>query len=48
MTNMDVDGGGESKALFAQVQFYTVLTHDFGEERAEAVNLPLAKVPFSY
>ena len=38
MADIDLEGGGESKALFAQVQFYTVLTDDFGEERAEAVN----------
>ncbi len=35
---MDIDAGSESKALFAQVQFYIVLTDTIGVDQAEAVS----------
>ena len=35
---MEIDGGAESKALFAQVHFYIRLTDDFDEQKAEAVS----------
>ncbi|KAL6718018.1 regulator of Ty1 Transposition [Lecanora helva] len=37
MAAMDVDGGAEGKALFAQVRFYIVLTADLGVDIAEAI-----------
>ena len=39
MAAMDVDPSSECKVLFAQVQFYVVLNHDFGVDQAEAVSL---------
>ena len=38
MAAMEIDGGAESKALFAQVHFYIRLTDDFDEQKAEAVS----------
>ena len=38
MAAMDIDGGDASKALFAQVQFYVLLTDEIGFDEAEAVS----------
>lgn len=46
MSAMEIDGGPESKALFAQVQFYIVLTDEIDEEKAEAVSLKTACTRF--
>lgn len=38
MAAMDIDAASESKALFAQVQYYIVLTDAIGVDQAEAVS----------
>ena len=42
MAATEVDGGPESKALFAQVRFYILLTDELELDKADAVSFHIA------